>query len=270
MKNYRILLFSCLCLFSILFFGCTHEEGTLPKVKTGNVFELNFRRFYACGLVDANGTTVTKAGICYSTSNSKPDINDSHTDMMSVNDNTHEIYPIDVITGTQPILGSIEFDNPITANTLYVRAYAMTADGKFAYGKTVSFNVNDEHNLAVLLTRPNGWKLESASAPIWESEDHILKFDRTGTCSYIDDNIYEGYYNGSWNICWFSDSDIEYDFLTGTSENISGELDGLNCYYHYFHYVSKILSLTTNELRILRKNYDSGDAPIELKYVPAP
>lgn len=270
MKNYKILLFSCLCLFSILFFGCTHEDGKLPKVKTGNV-SFNVHNFLATGLVNANGTTVTRAGFCYSTTNKKPDINDYHTPN-AANASTIEDYLGQnwVITGSQPIAEycycgdmNVGPDN----NIVYVRAYAMTADGRFVYGETVKARWNDDNNLCYLLTRPNGWKLTSIvsdveSLPFHEGD--VMKFNENETGIYVND-----FRKGYWSL---SDEIDEY-FFNGNSEYHSS-----NYYFQFtidqyptisgYGFGSEVFEITPNEL-IIHVIY-GDDAPVDLRFVPAP
>lgn len=155
----------------VLFFGCTHqgENGTLPKVKTGNVFFCSSKTFVASGLVESYGSGVIKYGFCWSTSNNKPDINDSHTD--EVNHPTYDAYYPSIGESEHQAFFSgtyiNEDESPSSLNTIiYVRAYAMTAEGKYVYGKTVSCTMGDENTLYGKLVWPNnGWILQSTSLP---------------------------------------------------------------------------------------------------------
>lgn len=246
----KLLFYSSVCLLMILFYGCTHQEGNLPKVKTGNVFFTSYSHFVAGGLVEANESGIMKFGFCWSTTNKKPDINDAHCD--EINDPTIATYytPIggsehQAFFGGGPIF---EDESPASLNTtLYVRAYAMTAEGKYVYGKTVSCTMGNENTPWGILVRPaNGWILQSSSAE-GNYPDHIT----------VDDGV---------AIFWiYSD---ELDFIHGSSEFLPdpSRIDiwkGCKLY-------GEILNLTKNELRIKTRSGSSCAAGIELTYVPAP
>ena len=59
----KLLFYSSVCLLMILFYGCIHQEGNLPKVKTGNVFFTSYSHFVAGGLVEANESGIMKFGV---------------------------------------------------------------------------------------------------------------------------------------------------------------------------------------------------------------
>lgn len=151
--------------------GCTHTEitDTLPVVKTYEITEFTSSMAYAKGNVVDNGTLVTERGFCYSTTSTKPTVNDSHTSDGS---------------------GSGDFESIIMdlqkSTTYHMRAYAKNESG-VAYGETVTFTTyeKDEDYYANLLSRhPNGWKLTSAtSAP-----DYIMP---NGT--WVSDLVNGGY-----------------------------------------------------------------------------
>lgn len=259
----RLLFYSSACLLMFLFFGCTHQGvGKLPKVKTGEIVVGNFsqRGVIASGLVNVNGSTVVKYGICYSTTDRNPDINGPHTNMADREDNYH-YYGSDVLTGyqIQPVCGRIRTSQgtfpPNT--TIYARAYAMTIDGEFVYGNTISCSTSGEGIPAVLLTRPNnGWKQVSPTS------NDALVFNRDGSFIYTS---YLGDAHGDWHIYGWPYE----DFFSGNSEFFPPGYDTWLYYYAetegtVYTVQAKILNLTTNELRIERED------GCVLTYVPAP
>ena len=152
--------------------GCTHTEitDTLPVVKTYEITEFTSSMAYAKGNVADNGTLVTERGFCYSTTSTKPTVNDSHTSDGSGSGDYESI-----IMGLQK------------STTYHMRAYAKNESG-VAYGETVTFTTyeKDEDYYANLLSRhPNGWKLTSAtSAPYYIMPDGTWVTLRQHTSSY--------------------------------------------------------------------------------------
>lgn len=282
-------------LMAVVFFGCNHNgNGKLPKVKTGNVIANYFATgrdgvcYVNCdigGLIEANGAVVVKYGVCYSTTHNKPTMyNDEYPD----SDSYELSHAYGTLSGSQvqPVRRSAAV--PYSGNKkLYARAYALTADGEEVYGKTVTFDPNEEHEdqLAYLLSRPNGWKLSSTSGSLewWEPANHTIVFDRNGACYYTGTNYYPSSHN------WYANYD--YDdidpFFDGNSE-ILPECNKLYYKISFFNdeeipypndpynfpltieavYQAIILNLNKNELKIRRK-VNTGNT-VELTYVPAP
>ena len=153
-------LFCFLCALIVSFCGCQHEK--LPTVYTTEVSDITGTSALSGGTVVDDGTEVTMRGVCYSTTNNLPNVND---DVITVDGD-----------GAGEYFSKLE---NLTPNTLYyVRAYAMNSVGT-AYGETVSFrtkDINDDDTLINetirLLCRPDGWVLAEATCnPALQFED---------------------------------------------------------------------------------------------------
>lgn len=141
-----------------------------------------------------------------------------------------------------------EDESPGSLNTtIYVRAYAMTFEGKYVYGKTVSCTMGDENTPWGILVRPaNGWNLQSSSTE-GSYPSHL---------TIVGDSFV--------GLFWL-ESDID-EFNNGSSEYLPNP----SRFSNYPYLKSEILTLTKNELRIKTLSYSSYGEGIELTYVPAP
>ena len=292
----KLLFFSSVCLLILLLLGCTHQgNGKLPKVKTGNIIVQAFEatsdgtcvRGMIGGLIDANGAVVVKYGVCYSTTNNKPTMYNDDNPNGGGGYDYSSVYG--TLSGSQVQSVTRQFVVPYNKK-LYARAYALTADGEEVYGKTITFDPNEEHEdqRAYLLSRPNGWKLSSSSGSLewWEPANHTLVFNRNGVLDYLGMNPIGA---AHWHLNYASD----YSFIGGDSpyDNNSEILpqydllryegwydyEGLNPSGQYVvsvggTFMAKILNLNKNELKIGRINFsDDGDVIfVEFTYVPAP
>lgn len=150
------MLFAAVCMTLATLCGCTHKED-LPSVNTSEITEISSTTARTGGSILTNGAEVTVRGVCYSSSNSNPTINDLHTTDGSGTGNF-----VSLLEGLQP------------QTRYYVRAYAMNGSG-VAYGETVSFStlsVEPNPNLTPIemLCIPNGWKLTKAiSTPAYQN-----------------------------------------------------------------------------------------------------
>ena len=278
----------------ILFFGCTHQgEGKLPKVKTGNIVVTEYNHGSITGaiggLIEAHGAVVVKYGVCCSTTNNKPTMYNDEGPSADDYDYSHAF---GTLSGSQIQPVSREVSLPLDGNTkIYARTYALTADGEEVYGETVTFELEDVVNQpAFLLSRPNGWKLISSSAPLldWEPDNHTIVFDRTGESYYIGSDHsgssdhwryiidIRSFYNGNSEIIPESNN-FEY----GINFKVNTPEEQVAAGYSPFYYVEEyfyadIINLTNNELKIRRTNtIQEGDETftintIELTYIPAP
>lgn len=270
MKKSFVLSFICASI--ILFFGCTRNQDPLPIVKTGDVFMHNFNYYTASGLVDANGALVAHCGICYSTTNKKPDVSGPHTDMSKYPSEQSQphldewgcYYTLhhDLYTGIQPILGNLYLNDVGSDYTIYVRAYAVTLGGEVVYGKTVEYKVtmSDNNNLAVLLSRPAHWNRVSISPNTYNTSfEKIVTFNRDGSLYFDEDG--QNYYWYCQDFYWFIDIDEDYlnDFCSGTSSNFHPDLSKIKLLYcrginSHIDWIEKnsILDLSTSELKLSR------------------
>lgn len=251
--------------------GCTRTED-LPSVSTSEVTEVTTTTATVGGTILANGASVTVRGVCYSSTNPNPTIDDLHTTDGS---------------GTGEFVSRLE---GLQASTTYhVKAYAMNNSG-VAYGETRTFTTyeKDEDNYANLLSmHPNGWKLTSAtSAPAYMFADG----------SYADDLINDGYlqdFEAAYILVFKDDythyvkpgavvapnPNVGYTTLTNLgsylfySENNAVFIDMKVPYIHSTATINaiKILSITDSEFKIKCTINDSGKASYSfvLRFVPA-
>ncbi len=167
----NVLILTMVCIAQLTLWNCTHREE-LPTVQTAEVTDITQTSAMAGGSILANGANVTVRGVCYSTTNNKPSVDDLHTTDGS---------------GTGDFTSSLSALQEST--TYYVRAYAMNGSG-VAYGETVTFTTlaqESELSPTERLCRPRGWKL---------ADTHIepaynLQNDWSGAI-YID-NLLDGY-----------------------------------------------------------------------------
>lgn len=127
----NVLILNMICIALLTLWNCTHTDDLptaetvdtedLPTVQTAEVTDITQTTATAGGSILANGANVTVRGVCYSTTNDTPSIDDLHTTDGS---------------------GTGDFTSLLSAlqenTTYYVRAYAMNGSG-VAYGNVVSF-----------------------------------------------------------------------------------------------------------------------------------
>jgi len=269
----KMMLLAAVCMTLVALCGCTHKEE-LPTVNTSEITQISSTTAQTGGSILTNGAEVTVRGVCYSSSNTNPTINDLHTTDGSGTGNF-----VSLLEGLQP------------QTKYYVRAYAMNSAG-VAYGETVSFNtlpVEPNPNLTPIekLCIPNGWKLINATsfpayrliggeyignlisamynfeaAYILIFKDNHMQFVKPGTAVAPDASM--GYATltnlGNWNF------NNDYN---PTSINMQVP------YLHFLNYTStitsiQIISLTNTEFKINCNIQDGNDThDFVLTFVPA-
>lgn len=163
MKKKFNLILLVFCLAQLLNWGCTREQS--PTVTTLAVTEITQTTALAGGQILSNGAEVTVRGVCYSSTNEKPTVDDMHT-----------------IDGGGAGDYTTPLENLIPNTIYYVRAYAMNSQG-VTYGNVVTFTTLDENDTISLTYRqmlciPEGWKLSTAaSSPAYELADGSLAND---------------------------------------------------------------------------------------------
>jgi len=158
----RTITLMMICVLQVLLWNCTRTED-LPTVSTSEVTEITTTTATAGGSILANGANVTVRGVCYSSTNPNPTIDDLHTTDGS---------------GTGDFVSRLEGLLPNT--TYHVKAYAMNS-ASVAYGGTVTFTTLPEPDPDTVLTpterlcRPNGWRLaDTHIEPVYEMPDHTF------------------------------------------------------------------------------------------------
>ena len=144
----RTMFLAAVCVALATLCGCTRTED-LPSVSTSEVTEVTTTTATAGGTILANGASVTVRGVCYSSTNPNPTIDDLHTTDGS---------------GTGDFVSRLE---GLQASTTYhVKAYAMNNSG-VAYGETVTFTTKGEGaNLPQVTTHEI---VEYTSSSAWAS-----------------------------------------------------------------------------------------------------
>lgn len=130
----------------LILFGC-NQQGVLPSISTTNVKNVSVSEATINSFIEENGAEVSFRGVCYSATNNKPTIDDSHT-----------------IDGSGTGSFSSYISGLASNTSYYARTYATNSAGT-VYGETVVFTTleeNFEDNYVSRLIIPNGWVLESA------------------------------------------------------------------------------------------------------------
>lgn len=170
MRNCKLTLIILVALLVALMSSCQKEKQI--KISTTGVSGITETSALVGGIVTEKAADVSARGICYSSSNDFPTVNDKIT-YNGVGDGEFISKLID-----------------LTPNTRYcARAYAMNSKGEAFYGETVSFTTLESTpsappTMTELLCNPKGWILtEATSSPAYMMADG----------SYLT-NLFDGYF----------------------------------------------------------------------------